>query len=44
MTAMRSCASGQNFFHNRNITAIVLEVPNDLIGTVTVHAWSTGVT
>jgi len=33
--------SGQNFFHNRNITAIVLEVPNALIGKGTVHAWAT---
>ncbi len=32
---------GQNFFHNRNITAIVLEVPNHLIGEGTVHAWAT---
>ena len=31
----------QNFFSTRNITAIVLEVPNDLIGTGTVHAWAT---
>jgi len=33
--------SGQNFFNNRNITAIVLEVPNHLIGKGTVHAWAT---
>jgi hypothetical protein len=32
---------GQNFFDNRNITAIVLEVPNHLIGKGTVHAWAT---
>jgi hypothetical protein len=31
----------QNFFANRNLTAIVLEVPNDLIGKGTVHAWAT---
>jgi len=31
----------QNFFHHRNITAIVLEVPNHLIGKGTVHAWAT---
>ena len=30
-----------NFFRNRNITAIVLEVPNRLIGKRTVHAWAT---
>ena len=29
--------SRQNFFNNRNITAIVLEVPNPLIGKGTVH-------
>ena len=31
----------ENFFHNRNITAIVLEVPNHLIGKGTVRAWAT---
>jgi hypothetical protein len=31
----------QNFFNNRNITAIVLEVPNHLIGKGTIHAWAT---
>jgi len=31
----------QNFFANRNATAIVLEVPNALIGTGKVHAWAT---
>jgi hypothetical protein len=31
----------QNFFDNRNITAIVLEVPSHLIGKGTVHAWAT---
>ncbi len=31
----------QNFFANRNLTAIVLEVPNHLIGTGKVHAWAT---
>ena len=34
--------SGQNFFNNRNITAIVrLKIPNHLIGKGTVHAWAT---
>jgi len=33
--------SRQNFFNNRNITAIVLEAPNHLIGKGTVHAWAT---
>lgn len=33
--------SGQNFFAHRNVTALVLEVPNDLIGKDTVHAWAT---
>jgi hypothetical protein len=31
----------QNFFNGRNITAIVLEVPNHLIGKGSVHAWAT---
>jgi hypothetical protein len=31
----------QNFFANRNVTAIVLEVPNELIGQDKVHAWAT---
>src|SRR5271156_3462310 len=31
----------QNFFNGRNITAIVLEVPNHLTGKGTVHAWAT---
>jgi hypothetical protein len=31
----------QNFFANRNLTAIVLEVPNHLIGKGAVHAWAT---
>jgi hypothetical protein len=31
----------QNFFANRNVTAIVLEVPSDLIGKGPVHAWAT---
>ena len=31
----------QNFFANRNVTAIVLEIPSDLIGKGTVHAWAT---
>jgi uncharacterized protein DUF4331 len=32
---------GQNSFANRNVTAIVLEVPNDMIGRGTVHCWAT---
>jgi hypothetical protein len=31
----------ENFFANRNVTAIVLEVPTSLIGTGRVHAWAT---
>jgi hypothetical protein len=31
----------QNFFARRNVTAIVLEVANDLIGKDRVHAWAT---
>jgi hypothetical protein len=31
----------QNFFARRNVTAIVLEVPNDLFGMGTVHGWAT---
>jgi len=31
----------QNFFAERNVTAIVLEVPNALIGKGKVHAWAT---
>jgi hypothetical protein len=31
----------QNFFAHRNVTAIVLEVANDLIGKGTVRAWAT---
>jgi hypothetical protein len=31
----------QNFFAKRNLTAIVLEVPNDLIGQGKIHAWAT---
>jgi hypothetical protein len=31
----------QNFFAHRNVTAIVLEVPNDLIGKGSVRAWAT---
>jgi hypothetical protein len=31
----------QNFFTDRNLTAIVLEVPNHLIGDGAVHAWAT---
>ena len=31
----------QDFFARRNVSVIVLEVPNDLIGTGTIHAWAT---
>ncbi len=31
----------QNFFARRNVTAIVLEVPSELIGTGKVYAWAT---
>jgi hypothetical protein len=31
----------ENFFARRNVTAIVLEVPNELIGHRQVHAWAT---
>jgi Domain of unknown function (DUF4331) len=31
----------QNFFARRNVTAIVLEVPTDLIGQGKVHSWAT---
>jgi Domain of unknown function (DUF4331) len=31
----------RNFFAHRNVTAIVLEVPNEMIGRGTVHAWAT---
>jgi Domain of unknown function (DUF4331) len=31
----------RNFFARRNVTAIVLEVPNEMIGKGTVHAWAT---
>ena len=30
-----------NYFGHRNVTAIVLEVPNELIGSGTVHGWAT---
>lgn len=30
----------ENFFAGRNVTAVVLEVPDDLIGSGTVHAWA----
>jgi hypothetical protein len=33
--------SRRNFFANRNVSAIVLEVPNRLIGEGTVRAWAT---
>jgi hypothetical protein len=32
---------GVDFFGGRNVTAIVLEVPDELIGSGTVHAWAT---
>jgi Domain of unknown function (DUF4331) len=32
---------GQNSFANRNVTAIVLEVPDDMIGRGTVRSWAT---
>jgi hypothetical protein len=31
----------QNFFQNRNVMALILEVPSDLIGRGNVHVWST---
>jgi hypothetical protein len=31
----------QNFFQNRNVMALILEVPSDLIGKGNVHVWST---
>lgn len=31
----------QNFFARRNLTGIVLEVPSELIGSGSVHAWAT---
>jgi hypothetical protein len=31
----------QNFFANRNVTAIVLEIPDELIGNGNIHAWAT---
>ena len=34
-------ASRRNFFANRNVSAIVLEVPNRLLGEGTVRAWAT---
>ena len=33
--------AGRNWFKGRNALAIVLEVPNELIGSGSVHAWST---
>jgi Domain of unknown function (DUF4331) len=33
--------SRKNFFENRNVTAIVIEVPTELIGRGKVHAWTT---
>ena len=33
-------AGRQNFFASRHVAAIVLEVPNELIGTGDVHAWA----
>jgi hypothetical protein len=34
-------ANRENFFASRHVDAIVLEVPNELVGTGLVHAWST---
>jgi Domain of unknown function (DUF4331) len=34
-------AKGGDFFGGRNVTAIVLEVPDDLIGSGTVRSWAT---
>ena len=34
-------ANRRNFFANRNVSAIVLEVPNRLLGEGTVRAWAT---
>jgi hypothetical protein len=31
----------RNFFARRNVTALVMEVPNEMIGAGTVHAWAT---
>jgi hypothetical protein len=31
----------RNFFARKNVTAIVLEVPNHMLGSGTVHAWAT---
>jgi Domain of unknown function (DUF4331) len=31
----------KNFFHGRNVTAIVLEVPTSMIGQGRIHAWAT---
>jgi hypothetical protein len=36
-----SFTRGGDFFGGRNVTAIVLEVPDDLIGTGTVRSWAT---
>jgi hypothetical protein len=39
--APEAFTKGGDFFGGRNVTAIVLEVPDDLIGTGTVHSWAT---
>ena len=39
--APEAFANHQNFFANRNVSAMVLQVPNALIGTRTVRAWAT---
>jgi hypothetical protein len=39
--APEAFANRQNFFAQRNVSAIVLEVPNDLIGSGRVRAWAT---
>jgi hypothetical protein len=39
--AAEAWQSRKNFFANRNVTAIVLEVPSQLIGQGRVHGWAT---
>lgn len=39
--ARSAFANPKNFFANRNVTAIVLEVPSQLIGLGLVHGWAT---
>jgi Domain of unknown function (DUF4331) len=31
----------KNFFYNRNVTAIVIEIPNSMIGKGLIHCWAT---